>query len=547
MRPFVLCCALMTFGAVERPLTASEDTRATRPIVLTTTADLDTARQRIEQRIEPLYSTWLKTLAQADDSLPRPPDPYQGTDHEEYFRVGTRQGIQARSLALVFRLEGERQYADKARELLLAWANERRQYPFNLSEPSHSAGLVIARVVVVFADAYALLYDKFDASEREQIDRWLRSLADAIQVSRRIWVHGQLPGRPTPYLGRQNFNNHLGAHTMGLAAIGYALADDALIRYALRDPANPRNLKTLIDGAIVSSRRDLYHGDPTLTQGAPNPQRGEVYDRYRTTEGKGLGYCHIHLRFLTLTALMARNNGDSFDYFAYSGNGAGLEAAFNFYSDFLLSGNTAARTGYYREDHGVDFGLLGVFEVASRIYRDNDLIRMVLCARQRVRFDSETFGWTAPLVHGADDVPLRTAQWEFDRDGHPEGWSLRKSLTGTARSGLLELHVTGTDPGLLSPAELDVDATAFRTIRVRMRNETSDKQGTVFFTTNLHPSFEGTHVFFDLIPNDSEIREYDIDVARHDAWKGVVKQIRLDPVHSATSGRVFIDSVHIAP
>jgi hypothetical protein len=323
--------------------------------------------------------------------------------------------LDSRALALAFRITGEERYAVKVRSILTDWAADAEQNPEpagNRLPPAGSPqGLVIGRVITIFADAYALMYHELDAQEREAVDHWFELMVTPILKSRRIWVEGENldAGLTAPYLEQQYFNNHLGAHTMGLAAIGYARGDHRLIRYALNSPRNPRDLETLIDGAIIMPEDfgsgepgDVWYRDPTVTDGARAPQAGEIFDRYRILINAGLGYSLLHLGLLTTTAEMAFVNGRGRDYFDYVGpNGENFEVSYEFYADFLITGDSSARTGYYT-GNPISYGFLAMYEIAHRHYPDNAKIRKVLEVNDRVVNDGERFGYTAVLTHGVD-------------------------------------------------------------------------------------------------------------------------------------------------
>lgn len=69
---------------------------------------------------------------------------------------------------------------------------------------------------------------------------------------------------------------------MGLAAIGYTLGDKELIKYAVDDPDNPRDVIEMINGAVMMPGNIPFWKDPD-----PNPiaEAGEIYDRYRSRKG----------------------------------------------------------------------------------------------------------------------------------------------------------------------------------------------------------------------------------------------------------------------
>lgn len=377
---------------------SSEERDATRPggpIVLTNSAMLDTARQRIRDRSEPFFSAWEKMQADSEKYLAESPAPYEGTSHGEYFGAGIKQSVGARTLALVFLLSGDEPSLEAAKAAILAWARADGQYPFSFEEPNAAFGGVAGRVVGGFADTFALVHDEFTPGEREEVVQWLTRLGASIRASLELLVDE--PGGKT-------FSRALTDNVVGLVAIGYATGDDRLVEYALGDPANRRNLKVLIDGALVSGVDELYRSDPTRTRNAPAPHAGEIFDRYGTKYKVGLRNCLEHLYYLVLAAQMARNNAYETDFFAYDGEGGeSLEDALIFYSDFHRTGETSARTGYYAADKGVETRYFSAFELGRLAYPENQTLQRLLQECDRVTFDPQTFGWSAALTHGLDD------------------------------------------------------------------------------------------------------------------------------------------------
>lgn len=146
--------------------------------------------------------------------------------------------------------------------------------------------------------------------------------------------------------GGQRWQNHLGCHCMGLLCAGYALGDAATVRFALDHEDNPHDFKSLLAGAILMpGDRDRHGVDP----GAIQP--GEIYDRYRTSQGKGLIYSFLHLRFLLNAAEIALRNGrDFYDYTAPGGEN--LLLPFRFLGKTLLDGPEALEGTYYEIHEG---------------------------------------------------------------------------------------------------------------------------------------------------------------------------------------------------
>lgn len=393
-----------------------------KPVVWTTEPMIQAAKQRVADRQEPFYSSWVKTKEHADEALEladRLQPPYQGPNEHTYSMRGRSQSKYARSLALAYRITGEQQYLEGVRRLLNGWARDAIEHPYPdppkgfaawpASDKAHGSGMRIGRVISIFGDAYAMVWNDLSAAERADVDEWMRLMVDPICETQRIWRQDQINDAPPPYASKQYFNNHLTGQMLGLATVGFVTHDEAIIRHAIDDPENKRNLEVLIDGVIVVEGDRLYRKDPTYAEGRPAALTGESYDRYRSRKGKGMFYSLLNVRFLLLISEMAHNNDEATDYYEYvAPGGENLELSFERYSPWYVTGEASSvNPGYY--DHEQESGMkrivdeISSWELALRHYPDNDQIRDALAARDRVNFDDETWGWSAPLTHG---VPL---------------------------------------------------------------------------------------------------------------------------------------------
>ena len=136
------------------------------------------------------------------------------------------------------------------------------------------------------------------------------------------------------------------------------------------------------------------------------------------------------------------------------------------------------------------------------------------------------------------------SEWDFLTD--LEGWELTKSLSGSASNSILNLSITGTDPYMISPDNLGMDADSAKYVLLNMKNGTNTSAGRFYWTTNAT-----THFNFDystpvnLLPNDTELRNYVLDMGEESNWKGTIKRIRLDPSSSANSGTFDIDYIKV--
>lgn len=389
---------------------------ADRPVVWTTDADIEDAKQRVTNQEEPYYTSWLMTREHADNALDDELVPYQGPDPDRYFIDGRDQAKQTRSLALAYRISGEQVYLNAAKEVLGDWAQDAIEYPygppadfpdfdaFPSSDLPHGAGLRIGRIMSTFADAYGLMWPEMSAAERDDVDQWMRLMLPPIKESQRQWEEEHHKNNEPPWMGHNYYNNHLSAHILGMAAIGYAVQDQEIIDHALTGSDNPRNLETMIENAILMPGDEVYRDDPS-NNGAPNAKAGEMWDRYRiiNTPSKGLFYSLTHIRFLALTVEMTHNN-DGVDYYDYQApGGENLELAFERYSPWFVTGDpNSVNDGYYptSEDYSRLAPEISTWELAGRHYPDNEKIQDALSTHKRLLFDAETWGWSAPLTNG---------------------------------------------------------------------------------------------------------------------------------------------------
>lgn len=566
--------ALLTPGLhapATTPAVADTGDSTIRPILFTTEAEIARAKKRVEDQQQPFYEAWQKTKAQADAALTTTYVPEESYNHETYFGIARPQAQDTRALALVYRITGDQRYADKARQILQLWAADALANNYPGWGSPHQMGLVIGRVIPIFADAYAMLYPQIPTDERTQIQKWFRKMADGIMISRNIFKTASTTcdygtctyrGEPGTYLGGNYFSNHLSAHNLGLLAIGYALGDRQMVQEQLNSPKNDRDLKELIDGAIImpedigsgGPNGDLYKGDPTYTEGAPMPDPGEIWDRNRTAQGNGLHYTHLHLQLLVLQADLAKNNGNR-DFFGYVGpHGENLRLPFDVYDDFLLTADPGARTGYYVKS-SIDYTLLPLYEIAHREYPQDQQIRNVLESFDRAGFidDHQTFGWTSVLTDGLDDLAIAPnpypasgkTDWEFDHDGDFEAYTIRKA-SATVSGGALNLTINQDDPGIVSPDLLGLDPSTHQHVEVRMRNQTNDSQMVIYFITDDQTDYDGVkRVAMNVSANDTDFHTYSVDMGSSASWTGRIRQIRIDPVQGTSTGLVSIDSVHI--
>lgn len=132
--------------------------------------------------------------------------------------------------------------------------------------------------------------------------------------------------------------------------------------------------------------------------------------------------------------------------------------------------------------------------------------------------------------------------WEFDADA--EGWtSLFDMGSFEVQNGALTIQATGNDPYMLSPA-LRVNGDMYQHIEIRMKVGEGG-MGQFFFTTVEVPfHIEEASVVFPVEASD-DFMVYTIDMSTSAAWKGLIGDIRFDPINAPTN--IEIDYIRLVP
>lgn len=131
-------------------------------------------------------------------------------------------------------------------------------------------------------------------------------------------------------------------------------------------------------------------------------------------------------------------------------------------------------------------------------------------------------------------------EWNFDESD--DGWWLANSLGGGVYEGIFHLNVMGGDPYMYSANNLNIDASVYKYLKMRLKNSTLANEGKVYFMQEDHPYWnENMSECFVLNSNDNSYTEYIVDLSSNPYWTGTIKRIRLDPVESVSSGEVKID------
>jgi hypothetical protein len=132
--------------------------------------------------------------------------------------------------------------------------------------------------------------------------------------------------------------------------------------------------------------------------------------------------------------------------------------------------------------------------------------------------------------------------WHFTSS--MEGWTPINQMTATASNSIATATITGADPFMHSPDNLNFSATDYKYVVVSMQNQTASTTAELFWITTAETGFEATKmVEFPIVANDIKQRYYIIDLSAKATWTGTIKQLRLDPTTIVTSGTVKIDFI----
>ncbi len=139
--------------------------------------------------------------------------------------------------------------------------------------------------------------------------------------------------------------------------------------------------------------------------------------------------------------------------------------------------------------------------------------------------------------------------WNFDFEVPVHWWVSINNMTATiTQNNIINFEVIGTDPYFILP-QTRIDTDDFRYLNVKLKNSGPNQEAQFFWTTESDPIWNEakSHKFL-VIPNDSDFREYVVDLTNNPFWTGIVKQVRFDPVQNTiTTGGGQIDSIYIQP
>ena len=393
------------------------------PRLLVTPADVVEIQAAINAQVEPRYSAWLDLKYYADGwSNDNVGAPYTGQDSDQFYLYAKTAGSQAAKMALAYLLKGNAAHRDKAKAILLRWAQATplpgTDFPANSTNYQHS-GMKVARSMNQFVYTYDFLYNSLTPAERTTVETWFRAMLPSLQTGIDQWNTPTSSFLGSIYFSGGYYQNHTVSPTMGYLLIGYALGDPSLVQFALDSKDNPRSYLTLFDGTIMMSGDRFPDAGPGDSM-KPPVQDGEIFDRERHTDtsnghpnGAGLYYTALSRnQMMSMTEILYHNG---FDFYTRTGaHGETMLAPFNFYADFYRLGDDSIKGGYYTGEGISANSSVAVFEVANKRYPGNPAITALLSSVDRTAVDSsgniETYFVFPTLTHGVT-LPTVTKTW----------------------------------------------------------------------------------------------------------------------------------------
>lgn len=133
--------------------------------------------------------------------------------------------------------------------------------------------------------------------------------------------------------------------------------------------------------------------------------------------------------------------------------------------------------------------------------------------------------------------------WHFDAS--TEGWNPIHNLNISANNSICTVEVTGSDPYMLSPSNIDLNASDYQYLIVKMKNNTASNGAQLYWTTNSENYFDqDKYKLIPMMPTDNQFRTYVVDLSSDPDWQGTIKRIRIDPTGSS-AGTVEIDYIKL--
>lgn len=155
-----------------------------------------------------------------------------------------------------------------------------------------------------------------------------------------------------------------------------------------------------------------------------------------------------------------------------------------------------------------------------------------------------TDDWDNILTEPVPDLGTNAkTEWNFDTT--TEGW-LAHSLTTSVSSGVLNISTTGSNPYIVSPDNLGIDASVIKILKIRTLNPTNQPAYHIRWMTDQETWGVNKLVTVKVTPNLSIQKEYVFDFSKVTTWKGVVERIMIDFGNPPSGSTLAVDYIKLS-
>jgi murein DD-endopeptidase MepM/ murein hydrolase activator NlpD len=150
-------------------------------------------------------------------------------------------------------------------------------------------------------------------------------------------------------------------------------------------------------------------------------------------------------------------------------------------------------------------------------------------------------------------------QWDFSSAVDKEGWSLLQSDNSINTTALTNNNdFLSIAPGLeffqIMSSPLNLEASVFNTVVIRLRSKSLSPKGKIYFTTLTSPRYsDNKSVSFDILDNNI-FQEYPVEMTKNNNWRGIITGIRFsfeenekDDTSALDIDFIRLGKAHISP
>ncbi|MBM7568608.1 hypothetical protein [Paenibacillus sacheonensis] len=157
---------------------------------------------------------------------------------------------------------------------------------------------------------------------------------------------------------------------------------------------------------------------------------------------------------------------------------------------------------------------------------------------------NETTSWTPAIAYTASAESL-AYDWGFPANGDTMGWTGSSQVSQSVSGGINTLTSSGSDPYIFSPDNLGVNASTYKFIKIRVKNNTAFSDAELFFTTTSDTSFSAAkRARIYMSTSDAGYKNYVFDMSATPGWTGTIKQLRFDALSG--TGTMNVDYIRFS-